>query len=99
MIVLDHQPHAWFLLDLEGQIYLDVHCSHSAFDYSVLIAMNEDELKQYRSKGRAYLDKLAEDIHYSAPGARGSASIYRTRDVTSELGDLVTAAIAEWRTR
>lgn len=99
MIVLDHQPYAWFLLQHDGALYLDAHCSHSFFDYSVVIAMNDTEVARYQKEGRDYIDKLAYDIHYSAPAARESKSPYRSRDLTAQIGDLVTAAAVEWRAR
>ena len=97
MKVLDHEPYAWFLLEHEGALYLDAHCSHSFFDYSVLIALDAEECAQYEKRGRDYLGKLAYDIHYSAPAALGSTSPFRSRNLTRGLGDLVSAAVKAWR--
>ena len=100
MKVVDQQPYAWFLLEDEGNLYLDAHCSHSFFDYSVLIAMNEAETKAFRRSGRAYLDKLAYDIHYSAPAVRDSKSPFKSRNLsiggTPEEDDAHSAIVA-WR--
>jgi hypothetical protein len=97
--VLDHEPHAWFLLEDEGKLYLDAHCSLSVLDYSVLIALDEDETSAYRAEGRHYLDALAERIHNSAPAAASSTSPYRARDLAVAPGTenaKASAAIAAW---
>ena len=98
MKVLDHEPHAWFLLEDEGTLYLDAHCSFSVFDYSVLIALDADETSAYRAKGRPYLDELAERIHNSAPAAAISTSPYRSRDLRKgPSAEKASAAIVAWR--
>lgn len=99
MIVLDHSEYAWFLLEHEGGLFLDAYCSFSFLDYSVLIAMNKAEETAYRTKSRSYLDQMAYDINSSAPAARGSNSQYVNRNLTNKLGDLMSAAIAEWRAK
>lgn len=99
MNVIDHQPHAWFLLADGGQLFLDVHCSHSAFDYTVLIELNAAERASFENKGRDFLDWLAHDVHYTAPGVRGSTSPYKDRNLTvlkSPLDAQAQAAIAGW---
>lgn len=97
MKLLEHGPHRWFLLEADGQLYLDVNCSHGAVDYPMLIALDEGECRQWRDEGIAGIDRLAEAIHHSAPGARGSTSPYAGRNLTSVLGRQVNAAIAAWR--
>ncbi|MEO9338443.1 hypothetical protein ABFT80_13455 [Mesorhizobium sp. SB112] len=100
MKILDHQEHAWFLLEEDGQLYLDAFCSHSFFDYTVLISLNADEAAAYRKIGRTYLDRLAHDIHYSAPAVTGSKSPYKHRNLTvpaTREDNSVKEAIAEWR--
>lgn len=98
MKVLDHEPHAWFLLEDEGTLYLDAHCSFSVFDYSVLIALDANETSAYRAKGRPYLDALAERIHNSAPAAAISTSPYRSRDLKKgPSAEKASAAIVAWR--
>ncbi|KQT51590.1 hypothetical protein ASG47_01485 [Devosia sp. Leaf420] len=99
MKVLDHEPYAWFLLEHEGALYLDAHCSHSFFDYSVLIKLSAEECGQFETLGRDYIGRLAYDIHYSAPAALGSTSPFRSRNLTRELGDAVSAAVKDWRGR
>ena len=100
MQVLDHHPYAWFLLEDEGSLYLDAHCSHSFFDYSVLIALNDAEVSSYRQGGPDYLNRLAHDIHYSAPAARGSRSPYTARNLSiggTALEAAAHTAIMTWR--
>jgi hypothetical protein len=100
MKVVDQEPHAWFLLEDDGALYLDVHCSHSAIDYSVLIALDPAERSAYESGGHAYLDQLAYGIHYSAPGVRGSASPFKDRNLAVGPGGesrRANAAIEGWR--
>ncbi|GHD12526.1 hypothetical protein ACFOEZ_09345 [Tianweitania populi] len=62
MIVLDEEPYLWLLLEDECVLYLNVFCSHSAVDYLVLIALNEEERRLFEKQGRFYLNRLAQDI-------------------------------------
>ena len=100
MRVLDHEPRAWFLLDDNGALHLDAHCSHSAVDFCVLIALDATERAAFKEGGHGYLDRLAHDIHYSAPGVRGSRSPYQARNLTVGPGVQswrADAAIKAWR--
>ncbi|WHA40416.1 hypothetical protein [Agrobacterium larrymoorei] len=81
MKVLDDEPWGWHLLEDGDTLYLDAHCSHSFIDYSVIIALNEAERAAYQAEGRTYLNKLAHEIHYSAPGVIGSQSRFRSRNL------------------
>lgn len=69
----------------------------SAFGYTYMIQLNDAETAPYNNEGRDYLDKLAQDIHYSMPIVKGTTSIYKGRDVTRELSDLATQAVEAWR--
>lgn len=97
MQVIDHEPASWFLVQHGDALLLDVNCSHSFVSYSVLIALNGEEMALYRQKGHAYLDELAYAIHYSAPGVAGSQSPYKDRNVDREFGAEVAAAIQAHR--
>jgi hypothetical protein len=98
MQVLDHEPYHWYLLEEDGALFLDAHCSHSFIDYSVLIALNNAETKRYAKDGRAYLGHLATDIHYGAPILVVSTSPYKGRDLTrTAMGERSHAAIMAWR--
>ncbi len=97
MKIIDTESGAWFLFEHEGSLYLDVNCNVRAFGYTYMIKLNEEELNLYQSGGRAYLGELAHDIHYSAPIAKDTKSIYQGRDVTNELSELSTEAVQAWR--
>ena len=100
MRVLDEAAASWFLLEDEGgRLLLDVHCSQSFFDYSVLIKLDAEERCRLHEGGRTYLDWLSHKIHYSAPAVRDSRSPYKARDLTAEHGQQVTKAVQVWRTR
>lgn len=97
MQVIDHQPHAWFLLEDDNGLLLDVECHHGAVSCSVLIRLNEEELAEYRREGHAYLDRLAQAIHYSAPILAISTSPYKARKLPpSRYADKVLQAIRCW---
>mgnify|MGYP003422809230 CR=1 FL=1 len=97
MIVLDHEPHWWFLLQDGETLLLDVHCSHSAVDYSWVMTLNSDEAAQFKSTGRAFLTQLAERVQWSAPGIRGSTSPFRGRNLSRTHDRAVSEAIKAWR--
>lgn len=98
MKVIDHEPSFWFLLREDDSLFLDVACEQSAVSYNVLIQLNDEEVTRYSEYGRPYLSELAESIHYSAPGVRGSASIYKSRNVSQKYDPQVMAAVRVWRT-
>ena len=82
MRVLDHQPQRWYLFDDDGALFLDANWSLSAVGYSFMIQLNPDEVREYETRGRAYLDSLALDTPlHGAPSARAPAP--STRAATS----------------
>ncbi|AOT08723.1 hypothetical protein [Pseudoalteromonas luteoviolacea] len=97
MKVIDSKNWAWYLFEHEGSLYLDANCNMSAFGYTYMIKLNEVEQQQYKSGGRDYLNKLAHDIHYSVPIAKGTTSIYKDRGVSKDLSALATEAVKTWR--
>ncbi|WP_346839369.1 hypothetical protein [Microbulbifer sp. SAOS-129_SWC] len=97
MKVVDFENWAWFLFEHEGQMYLDANCNMSAFGYTYMIQLNEEELKSYKIGGREYLSKLAHDIHYTVPIAKNTTSIYKGRDVSKQLSQLALEAVEAWR--
>jgi len=96
MTVVDHEPYGWFLVRDGARLLLDVHCSHSAVDYSFLVELNDVEVHEYRTQGREFLSRLAHQIHYSAPGVRGSVSPYLDRRVVGEDRKRVDEAAISW---
>lgn len=97
MKVMDSEDRAWFLLEHEGHLYLNANCNMNAFGYSYMIQLNDQELQNYKSGGREYLNHLAHDIHYSVPIAKDTSSIYKGREVSKPLSGLATEAIKSWR--
>jgi hypothetical protein len=93
MKVIDEESAAWILLQHGRSLFLDVNCTHSFAGYSWLVKLNRDERRQYRGRGRTYLDELAHSIHYSAPAAADSTSPYKDRDCRKKYGDQVNAAL------
>lgn len=98
MVVLDHEPHRWFLLQDGDALLLDVHCSHGPADYLWTMALNDDEIAVLRSTGRIFLNQLAEKVQWSAPGVRGSTSPFLGRNLSSTHSEAVSDAIERWRT-
>ncbi len=96
MKVIDHQPHAWLLLEDDSGLLIDVDCHHGAVSCSVLIRLNDQELAEYRRDDHAYLNRLAEAIHYSAPILETSNSPYKPRKLRG-YQDQVLEAIRQWQ--
>ncbi len=96
MKVIDHQPHAWLLLEDDSGLLIDVECHHGAVSCSVLIRLNDHELAEYRRDGHAYLNRLAQVIHYSAPILEISNSPYKPRKLRG-YQDQVLEAIRQWQ--
>lgn len=96
MKVIDHEPHHWFLLQTAQGLLLDIACSHSAFGYSFLMQLNEDELRAHEHGGHRYLSELAESVQFSAPGVRNSSSPYKDRNIHRQHADAVTEAVVAW---
>jgi len=97
MKVVDYEPQCWFLLDDNGELFLDANCNHSFIGYDFLLQLDASEAAKFRSEGRAYLSRLAQDIHYSAPIVAASNSPYKSRDRSAEYSERVTAAVKAWR--
>jgi hypothetical protein len=90
MLVVDHEPHVWFLLADSGRYYLDARVSRSAVEWSVLIELTEPECREYHATGKPFLHALAARID-------DGANAFESRDVTKQLGAAVARAIAEQR--
>lgn len=97
MQVLDHEPDRWFLLQDGAALLLDTNCSHGPVGYSFLMALDTKETAQFKAAGRGFLNDLAEGVHMSNPGARGSPSPYRVRRLSAERDAAVAAAVLAWR--
>ncbi len=97
MDVVDHTPAGWFLLGDGDDLFLDVNRSHGVAGHSWLIPLDPAERRVYPDEGIAALDRLARAIQDSAPGARGTASEHRDRDLSDVRGREVLDAIGRWR--
>jgi hypothetical protein len=84
------EPAAWYLLDDDGQLYLDVNCNQSAVGYNLLIQLDRDERAAFGQRGRDYADELAERIAQSPRS-------YWHRNVTGPVQGEVTAAVLAWQ--
>lgn len=91
MQVIDHEPHAWFLLSAEAGLYLDVYCSHGPVGYSVLLRLNEAETAEYAIKDHAYLNRLSQRIQDTGPGEE-----YQLRNLAGCPARASLAAIQQW---
>lgn len=96
MVVLDHEPHCWFLLQDHDALLLDVHCSHGPIDYDWTMALSDDEVAQFHAADRTFISSLAENVQWTAPGVRGSNSPYVGRNLDADTRARVTAAVTEW---
>lgn len=97
MRVIDSENWAWFLFEHEGYWYLDANCNMSAFGYTYMIKLNDEERDAYKAGGREYLSRLAHDIHYSVPIAADTRSKYKGRDVSKTFAEMTTEAVRAWR--
>lgn len=89
---MDHSPHFWFLLREGADYYLDVNCGQGAVGLSVLLKLSVAECAEYHGLGRVFIDGFAARV---ADGSRG----YMDRDLSSSLGDEVSAAVSRFRAR
>jgi len=90
--VIDHQPHAWFLLRDGDDHYLDVNCSHGPVGFSLLVKLSAAEHEEYRALGRVFIDYLAARVAYWW-------SDYKERDLGSSLQAEVSDAVTRFRSR
>ena len=97
MKIVDHQEHAWHLIQDGKGFLIEVSCSHSAVDYAYTLRLTPEEISKYFEEGRDYLNWLAHDIHYSAPGVIGSNSKYIKRKVSRVVSEKVSETILKWR--
>lgn len=92
MKLIDEEPWRWMLFEDNGDLYLDVLCSHSAVDYRFAISLDAQEKSDLKQFGRDSLSRLAHEIHYSAPGVIGNSSEYRERRVSDALANKIREA-------
>lgn len=91
MEVIDHLPHGWFLFKKENNLFIDVNCSYSAFSYSMLVRLLENEKEAYERSGHDWATKFAQDIQQQGLGK------YKERNIHKEFENEVSNAISNWR--
>lgn len=97
MTVIDHCSDSWFLLESSNEMYLDVNCNISAFEYNFLFKLNEEEILRYKSDGKKYIDILSEDVNDSGPAEAGSKSRYLSRKAPVDIEEIVYLTIVDWK--
>ena len=90
MRVLLCQPAGWYLLEDNGELYLDVNCNQSAVGFDILARLDPAERAAFAERGRAFAAELAEQIAYSP-------RTHWPRNITGPLTDQVTEAILAYQ--
>ncbi len=90
MRVLLGEPAGWYLLEDNGELYLDVNVSNSAVGYSVLLCLDRAKRAAFAKRGRGFADELAVRIGQSPDK-------YRKRNITGMLDNQVTEAVVAYR--
>jgi hypothetical protein len=62
MKVIDYREGAWFLLEQEQELFLDVHCDLLDHNHSCLIKLSSEDILSYRIMGEKSLDILSEKV-------------------------------------
>jgi hypothetical protein len=88
--VLHGEPAGWYLLEDNGELYLDVNVSNMVVGFSVLIRLDRAERAAFAKRGRESADELAVRIGQS-PGK------YQQRSVTGPLDAQVTEAVLAYQ--
>jgi len=97
MRVIDCEPQSWYLLEHEGELFVDGNYDHGFVGYEFLLKLNEDERARFDREGRSFIDHLTRRVQESVPIARGSVSPYVWRSLSSVYGDQVLAAVQSWK--
>ncbi|MBT2584474.1 hypothetical protein [Arthrobacter sp. ISL-95] len=78
MHYVDHHPSAWFLVEQQGELFLQArYWLNSMVDSDVLLRLEPDELEAYRSGGKDFLSDLAQRIDKSRPHTEESPYFHR----------------------
>ncbi len=86
MRVLLSQPAGWYLLEDNGELYLDVNCNQSAVGFGITIRLDPAGQAAFAERGRAFAAGLAEQIAYSP-------RTYWPQNITGPLQDKIDEAI------
>lgn len=90
MIVIDHAPHAWYLLRDGERWLLDVNCNFGLADGSLLLALSPDERARLVPDVHAGCAALAQAIAHAPEH-------FRVRDADPATQAAANAAIRNWR--
>ncbi|HFH3729496.1 TPA: hypothetical protein ACGJZV_006437, partial [Pseudomonas aeruginosa] len=96
MKVISASPQFWHLLEEQSDLILTVSCEHSFIGYDFTMKLNPDERSKYAQGGDSYISQLAEAINYSCPIARGSASVYKDRNIDAQYSKAILRTIEKW---
>lgn len=80
-------------MEEEGDLYLDVNCSHGAVGFSIMLRLTADEAAVVRSGGKEAVDVLAVQIRDHA------TMISPTRNLSSVWQQKSLEAIRHWRSK
>ncbi|OZC02912.1 hypothetical protein [Rubricoccus marinus] len=97
MRVIDHEPQSWFLLEADGEFYLDGRYSNSFVDYSFPMRLDAEEREAYERDGHGAVQRLYECVQYTAPGVAASRSPYVGRKVEPAVSEQMHRAIMAWK--
>lgn len=91
MKVIDFEPQLWFLLRQGNDYFIDVNCSHSFVGYGRFIQLDASELKEYKKRGKLFLNDFASDIQYY-----GMNKKYTERHILGEINALAYKSILKF---
>ena len=90
MVVVDHEPRDWFLLQDEHGLVLDVNCTRSFVSFSVVVRLTAEEAELVVAQGRKAVADLAQSVQYSPER-------FAQRSGSKALEDASHAAITGWQ--
>lgn len=71
MKVIEFKPLAWFLVENDGELYIDVNCQSGFSGFSVVVQLNASEKMHYKNRGIRFIENLgsviAEKSDYNHP--------------------------------
>ena len=86
MRVLLGEPAGWYLLEDNGELYLDVNCNQAAVGFGITVRLDPAERAAFAEQARPFASGLAEQI-------ADSPRTYWPRNITGPLTDQITKAI------
>jgi hypothetical protein len=97
MRVIDSEPQSWYLLEHDGDLFVDGNYDYGFVGYEFLLKLNAEERARFEEDGRSFIDYLTTRIRETVPIARGSASPFVGRSLSGAYGDQVLAAVKAWK--